>query len=80
MSQDFARVARLRGFDISLHDLRHTHITLLLEAGHQVKAVSARVGHADVTVTLRTYAHVLKKSEMRLAEASGDLVSGALGE
>ena len=41
------------------HDLRHTHATLALQATKNVKAVSARLGHADIRVTLNTYAHFL---------------------
>lgn len=44
---------------IRLHDLRHTHATLLLQAGVPVKVVADRLGHADVAMTLNTYAHVL---------------------
>ena len=42
------------------HDLRHTHATWLLEAGVNVKVVSERLGHANIRITLDTYAHVLK--------------------
>jgi len=41
-----------------LHDLRHTHASLLLSAGVPIKVVSERLGHADPAVTLRTYQHV----------------------
>jgi integrase len=36
---------------IRLHDLRHTHATLLLAAGEPVKVVSERLGHASATIT-----------------------------
>ena len=45
--------------DIKLYGLRHTCATLLLKAGENIKVVSERLGHADVALTLRTYAHVL---------------------
>ncbi len=41
------------------HDLRHTSATLLLASGVNVKVVSEMLGHADVSITLRVYAHVL---------------------
>ncbi len=44
---------------IRFHDLRHTHATLLLLKGENVKVVSERLGHASVAFTLKTYAHVL---------------------
>lgn len=45
--------------EIRLYDLRHTSATLLLLAGIHVKIVSERLGHADVSLTLNTYSHVL---------------------
>jgi integrase len=43
---------------IRLHDLRHTHATLLLANGVPVKVVSERLGHASATITLTVYQHV----------------------
>lgn len=50
----FAKVPVIR-----FHDLRHTHATLLLQLGENPKVVSERLGHADVSITLNTYSHVL---------------------
>jgi integrase len=44
---------------IRFHDLRHTAATLMLAQGVNVKVVSEMLGHADVAITLRIYAHVL---------------------
>ena len=44
---------------IRLHDLRHTHCTLLIKAGVPVKVVSERLGHATPAFTIDTYQHVL---------------------
>ena len=46
--------------EIRLYDLRHTCATLLLAAGENPKVVSERLGHAGITLTLDTYAHVLQ--------------------
>ncbi|WP_409332427.1 site-specific integrase [Trujillonella humicola] len=43
---------------IRLHDLRHTHASLLLADGVPVKVVSERLGHANATITLTVYQHV----------------------
>ncbi len=43
---------------IRLHDLRHTHATLLLADGVPVEVVSERLGHASATITLTVYQHV----------------------
>lgn len=57
---------------IRLHDLRHTHATLMLSAGEDVKLVSERLGHASAVVTLTIYSHVLpgrqREAAHRLAE------------
>jgi integrase len=60
VTTDFRQACRAAGAPpIRLHDLRHTHATLLLEAGVPVKVVSERLGHASVMLTLDIYAHVL---------------------
>lgn len=59
-SQIFDRkVEKLEVPIISLHDLRHTHATLLLKAGVPVKVVSERLGHANAAFTMSVYQHVL---------------------
>lgn len=45
------------------HSLRHTHATMLLSAGANIKAVQERLGHKKVGLTLDTYTHVTE--EMR---------------
>jgi integrase len=45
--------------EIRFHDLRHTHATLLLSKGVNVKDISERLGHCNIKVTLDTYSHVL---------------------
>lgn len=48
---------------IRIHDLRHSHATNLINAGAKITAVSSRLGHADVSVTLRVYTHLLQTAE-----------------
>lgn len=48
---------------IRFHSLRHTHASILLSQGVQLLTVSKRLGHADPTTTMQTYAHVLKELE-----------------
>lgn len=60
VSQIFDRkVAKLDVPKITLHDLRHTHATLLLKAGVPVKVVSERLGHSTPAFTMSVYQHVL---------------------
>jgi integrase len=44
----------------TFHALRHTFSTRMLEAGVPAKVVQEILGHADVTLTLNTYSHVLE--------------------
>ncbi len=68
----FAKVAGVP--TARLHDLRHCHATTLLVAGVPVHVVSARLGHADPAVTLRTYAHVLRDH----ASGAADVFAAAI--
>ncbi len=57
---------------IRLHDLRHTHATLALQAGVHPKVVSERLGHATVSITLDTYSHAIPA----LQEEAAVLIAG----
>ena len=60
LSQAFERIACRAGVPvIRLHDLRHTHGSLLIKEGVPVKVVSERLGHANIAFTIETYQHVL---------------------
>jgi integrase len=61
---------------IRLHDLRHTHATVLLRAGAPVKVVSERLGHANATITLGVYAHVMPGMQREAADKFAALVFG----
>lgn len=43
----------------SFHDLRHTHATLLLKDGVNIKVISERLGHSTIAMTLDTYSHLM---------------------
>lgn len=61
---------------LTVHELRHTHASLLFEAGQSVKVVQERLGHASAQVTLNTYAHLLHDAQSRAASALDDLLAG----
>lgn len=48
---------------IRLHDLRHSNATAPIAAGVSAKVVQHRLGHADVSITLNTYTHVLPEMD-----------------
>lgn len=51
---------------ITIHDLRHSHASYLIGNGANIVAVSKRLGHTDVNMTLKVYTHILKDSEEKL--------------
>lgn len=54
--------------NIRFHDIRHTHATILLYLGVDVKTISERLGHSDIQTTLNVYADVLKELDIKSAE------------
>ena len=40
------------------HSLRHTHATMLLEAGANIKDIQERLGHSTSSITMDVYSHV----------------------
>jgi integrase len=59
---------------IRFHDLRHTHATLMLQAGVPPKVVSERLGHATVAFTMDVYAHVIPGMQAEAARAFAELI------
>ena len=59
---------------IRLHDLRHTHATLALQAGVHPKVVSERLGHATVAMTLDIYSHAIPAMQEEAAALIAGLV------
>lgn len=52
---------------ITIHGFRHTHCSLLFEAGASIKEVQERLGHSDIKTTMNVYAHVSKKNKEETA-------------
>lgn len=60
ISRAFKRLTGQAGLPrIRLHDIRHTHATLLLKAGENTKVVTERLGHSTTAYTQDAYQHVL---------------------
>ncbi len=73
ISQAFERIVRRAGVPIiSLHGLRHTHGSLLVEAGILVKVVTERLGHAQEVFTIETYQHVMPGMQAKAASTFED--------
>ena len=52
---------------ITVHGFRHTHCSLLFEAGATIPEVQERLGHGDVKTTMNIYTHVTKKTKKETA-------------
>jgi integrase len=65
----FKRHEERLGFKIRFHDLRASHLTLLLDKGEPVHVVAARAGH-DPVVLSRNYVKSTKKADAKVAEAT----------
>ena len=66
----FKRVARKAGFpDVRLHDARHAHATILMDADVHLTVVQERLGHSTITITSDTYSHVMREMDVDAAEA-----------
>lgn len=62
------------GFEgLKFHELRHTQATQLLANGVDIKTVQSRLGHANASLTLNTYAHALPQNDKKAAELIGGL-------
>ncbi len=58
-----AKIRRIR-----LHDLRHSHASLLIEMGFSALLVSERLGHDNVSTTLDIYSHLFPSKQVEVAE------------
>lgn len=56
------------GIDFSLHDLRHTFITDMINAGESITSIQGFTGHANPTVLLNHYAHIVTEEKMNAAK------------
>ena len=52
------------------HSLRHTHVTVAMAAGANIKEIQERVGHSDAMTTVRVYGHVIPGRRSAVAEAA----------
>ncbi len=69
----FGNVANSIGLEnLSFHDLRHTHATLMMQQGIHPKIVSERLGHSSIALTLDTYSHVMPGLQEAAAKAFDD--------
>lgn len=63
---------------ITIHGLRHTHASLLFEAGASIKEVQERLGHSDINMTMNIYTHVTDTIKEKTATRFADLMEGEI--
>ena len=68
--------ATIRLDGLRFHDLRHSHVALLIASGEHVKVIQSRLGHASAKITLDTYGHLFDG----LDEAAADRLNQAVSE
>jgi len=72
------RAFKRAGLTCRLHDLRHTHATMLLRQGVHPKVVQERLGHANVSITLDIYSHCTANMQQEAAEKIDEALAAAL--
>ncbi|HEC2228031.1 TPA: site-specific integrase [Staphylococcus delphini] len=60
---------------IKVHGFRHTHCSLLFEAGLSIQEVQDRLGHGDIKTTMDIYAHVTEKQRDQVAEKFANYIN-----
>lgn len=63
LNEYFAQQANVKR--IRIHDFRHSHASLLANNGINIQEIAKRLGHADVSITLKTYSHLYPKESER---------------
>src|SRR5699024_3372202 len=59
---------------ITVHGFRHTHCSLLFEAGVEMNNVRDRLGHSNIKTTMNIYAHVTKTERSKTADVFSDFM------
>lgn len=76
MHHEMDRGAKQAGVKrIRIHDLRHSHVSLLIEMGFTALAIADRLGHESIEVTYR-YAHLFPSKQTEMANKLDDLGKG----
>lgn len=60
--------------NVSIHGLRHTSATILINNGINIKAVSSRLGHSETRTTLNIYTHPLKSADKDASDKMNSLL------
>jgi integrase len=61
-------------FDFTPHSLRHTHTSLLTEAGVALEQIMDKPGHSDDQITTNVYLHVTKEMNKKASQKFSELL------
>lgn len=61
---------------ITIHGFRHTHASLLFEAGTPMQDVKERLGHSSITTTMNIYTHVTQSAKKKTADVFAQFMQG----
>lgn len=61
--------------DVTIHSLRHTNATLMIANGVDLRTVSKRLGHAQMSTTTDIYTHAIKTADERASDILGDILT-----
>ena len=71
LSHGFMDVVKSAALEASLHDIRHTHASLLIRAGVPMNVVQERLGHASILTTMDLYIHIMPGMHQPQLRSSG---------
>ena len=75
LSREMARGCELSGVKkIRVHDLRHSHASLLIEMGCDPLLIKERLGHEKIQTTLNTYSHLYPNKQNEVADKLGKIM------
>ncbi|HLR79799.1 MAG TPA: tyrosine-type recombinase/integrase [Bacillota bacterium] len=60
--------------EITTHGLRHTHCTLLFEAGASLQEVQDRLGHSDSQTTYNIYTHITAEGQKKAVDSFSEFM------
>lgn len=59
---------------IRIHDIRHSHVSLLISMGYDAKLISERLGHESISITMDVYGHLYEESGKTIANGLEGLI------
>ena len=72
----FQRLLKKYGLPkVSLHSLRHTNATIMIEVGTNLSTMSNRLGHSQTSTTLNIYVHEIRSADAQVAESLSKALS-----